>query len=135
MRIAVAASLLVLTLVGCETVPAPPACPVGQEPMRTAQLFFGQKTPGAPAVSDAQFRIFLDAEVRPRFPGGVTVLEGGDQWKGAENRLIREASKVVVLVLPKRDERRVLGEVRAAFIQRFNQDAVMLINPETCVAL
>ena len=134
MRIAVAASLLVLTLGGCETV-ATPKCPVGQEPLRTAQLFFGQKVPGTPAVSDAQLRAFLDEEVRPRFPGGVTVLDGGDQWKGAENKLIREASKVVVLVLPNRDERRVLGEVRAAYIQRFDQDAVVLINPETCVAL
>ena len=29
-----------LVLAGCAT--TPPACPVGQEPMRTAQLFFGQ---------------------------------------------------------------------------------------------
>ena len=68
--------------------------------MRTAQLFFGQNIGGEHGVSEADFRKFVDEELTPRFPSGLTVLEGGGQWKGDENKLIREASKVVVLVLP-----------------------------------
>ena len=68
----IAALACVLMLAGCAT--TPPACPVGQEPMRTAQLFFGQNIGAKPGVSEADFRKFLDEELTPRFPNGLTVL-------------------------------------------------------------
>src|SRR5437016_3009112 len=97
---ALLAPLMLLFLVGCAEVGSP-SCPTGQRPMSMAQLFFGQNIGGKPAVSDAAFRKFTDEEVTPRFPDGLTVLDGGGQWKGPDNKLIREASKVVVLVLPR----------------------------------
>ena len=126
--------LAVLTLGGCATLTAP-ACPVGQEPMRTAQLFFGRNIGDKPAVSEADFRTFVDQELTPRFPEGLTILDGGGQWKGDEDRMIREASKVVVLVLPtKGDTGRKLNEARQAYVQRFRQDSVMLVTQPACVA-
>nr|QQZ48702.1 DUF3574 domain-containing protein [Phenylobacterium glaciei] len=79
--------------------------------MRTAQLFFGQNIGDKPGVSDADFRKFTDEVLTPRFPEGLTVLDGGGQWTGPENKLIREAAKIVVLVLPKEggDTQRKLG--------------------------
>ena len=47
--------------------------------MRTAQLFFGQNIGGERGVSEADFRKFVDEELTPRFPSGLTVLEGGGQ--------------------------------------------------------
>lgn len=112
-----------------------PACPAGQESMRTAQLFFGRNIGDKPGVSEAAFQAFVDTELTPRFPQGLTVLDGGGQWKGAENALIREASKVVVLVFP----RGVGGmgkvrDVRETYKQRFKQDAVLTITQDACVA-
>lgn len=128
-----AAATGVLTLGGCATLDAP-ACPVGQEPMRTAQLFFGQNIGDKPGVSDAAFRKFVDEELTPRFPAGLTVLDGGGQWKGAEDKLIREAAKIVVLVLPTNGEgSRKLNEARKAYTQRFHQDSVLLITQSACV--
>ena len=126
--------LALLTLGGCASLSGP-ACPVGQEPMRTAQLFFGRNIGHKPGVSDAAFRAFVDQELTPRFPEGLTVLDGGGQWKGDENRMIREASKVVVLVLPlKGDSDGKLNEARQAYVQRFRQDSVMLVTQPACVA-
>jgi len=125
--------MLALALGGCATL-TQPACPVGQEPMRTAQLFFGQNVGEKPAVTNAEFRTFVDEELTPRFPQGLTVLDGGGQWKGAENKLIRESSKVVILVLPKKDERRRLNEVRQAYVKRFHQESVLLVTQEACVS-
>lgn len=129
------APVALLLLSGCASLTAP-ACPAGQQPMRMAQLFFGQNIGGKPGVSDAEFRRFTDDELTPRFPNGLTVLDGGGQWKGADNKLIREASKVVVLVLPLHggDVSRKLGEVRQAYNQRFHQDSVMLVTQTACVA-
>ena len=129
----IAAATGVLALGGCATLDAP-ACPVGQEPMRTAQLFFGQNIGAKPGVSDAAFRKFVDEELTPRFPAGLTVLDGGGQWKGSEDKLIREASKVVVLVLPNNGEdSRKLNEARKAYTQRFHQESVLLITQAACV--
>ena len=124
-------------LAGCATTPqAPiPACPAGQEAHRTAQLFFGRNVGDRPGVSDADFRRFVDEVLTPKFPDGLTVLEGGGQWRGEENRMIREASKVVMIVLPKgRDVSGRLEAVRNAYKSRFHQDSVLLVTQASCVS-
>ena len=128
--------LSLLALSGCASLEPPLSCGAGEEPMRTAQLFFGQNIGDKPGVSDADFRKFTDEVLTPRFPEGLTVLDGGGQWTGPENKLIREAAKVVVLVLPKDhgDTQRKLGEVRQAYVARFHQDSVMMISQRACVS-
>jgi hypothetical protein len=135
MRSLGASLLLALTLAGCATAPVGPACPAGQERMRTAQLFFGRSIAGKGSVSEADFRKFVDEEMTPRFPDGLTVLDAGGQWRGDENRLIREASKVVLIVLPpKRGAADRLQAVRAAYKARFHQESVLLITQAACVS-
>ena len=70
---ALAAIMLSLTVAGCASLQTP-SCPTGQERLRTAQMFFSQK----PGVSDAEFRKFVDEELTPRFPDGLTILK---RWR------------------------------------------------------
>ncbi|HEX3701411.1 MAG TPA: DUF3574 domain-containing protein [Phenylobacterium sp.] len=119
-------------LAGCASQTAQ-RCPVGQEPHRTAQLFFGQRSQGRPWVSETVFRKFVDEELTTRFPDGLTVMEGGGQWKGRDDKLIREAAKVVLIVLPKGDDAQGrLDAVRQAYRARFDQDAVLRVDPPAC---
>jgi hypothetical protein len=128
------ATALALVTAGCAGLKHD-ACPAGQERLRTAQLFFGRSVGEKPRVSEAEFRRFVDEELTPRFPDGLTILDGGGQWKGEENKLIREASKVVLIVLPKDpDQQPRLDAARAAYKTRFNQDAVMLVTQPACVS-
>lgn len=121
---------LSLTLAGCASLQTP-SCPTGQERLRTAQMFFSQK----PGVSDAEFRKFVDDELTPRFPDGLTILNGGGQWGGSENQLIREASKVVVIVLPARgDPSARIEAARGAYKKRFQQQTVLLVTQASCVS-
>jgi hypothetical protein len=109
---------------------------VGQERLRTAQLFFAPNTDGKPQVSDADFRKFADEELTPRFPDGLTILNGGGQWRGSENQLIREASKVVLIVLPaKGDAAARIEAARRAYTKRFRQESVLLVTQASCVSL
>src|SRR4051812_43766832 len=104
------------------------ACPPGQERLRTAQLFFGRNTGDKPRVTNAEFRRFVDQELTPRFPDGLTILDGGGQWKGPENKLIREAAKIVLIVLPKDgDAQQRLDVVRQAYKVRFKQESVLMV--------
>jgi len=131
---ALGAIALTLTLAGCAGLQAP-SCPTGQERLRTAQLFLGQNINGKPGVTDVDFRKFVDEELTPRFPDGLTILNGGGQWRGSENQLIREASKVVVIVLPaKGDAGDRIDAVRGAYKQRFQQDSVLLVTQVSCVS-
>ena len=135
MRALGAILLAALVLAGCATVPPGPPCPTGQERMRTAQLFFGRNIGDKPGVSEADFRKFMDEDVTPKFPDGLTVVDGGGQWRGAENKLIREASKVVLIVLPKgRDVSGRIDGVRSAYKTRFHQESVLLITQASCVS-
>lgn len=130
---ALGAAILMLGLAGCASSPKS-ACPAGQSPLRTAQLFLGAKPPAK--VSNSDIRRFVDAEVTPRFPDGVTVVDGGGQWRGDGNRLIREAAKVVLIVLPETgDPVGKVEEVRAAYRAKFGQDSVVVLLPPACVEL
>lgn len=122
-----------LALAGCATAPKL-ACPAGQAQMRTAQLFLEAKSPAR--LNDAALRRFVEQEVTPRFPDGVTMVAGGARWKGAGDRMIRDAAKVVLIVLPARgDPQANVEAVRAAYRTRFKQDSVVVMPPPACVAL
>jgi hypothetical protein len=134
LRIAAVAAAA-LSLASCATAPPQPACPDGQQRLRTAQLFFGRSVVGAPPVSEAAFGKFVDEELTPRFPDGLTVLDGGGQWRGPENKLIRESSKIVLIVLPaKGDAAKRIEAVRNAYKSRFHRDSVLLITQAACVS-
>jgi hypothetical protein len=130
---ALGAAILMLAAAGCMTAPRP-ACPAGQAQLRTAQLFLSAKPPAR--ISDKDLRRFVDDEVTPRFPAGVTVVDGGGQWRGDENRLIREAAKVVTIVLPEAgDPVAKVEAVRAAYRHRFKQESLVVLLPPACVTL
>jgi hypothetical protein len=134
---ALIATAALVGLTGCATRPPErlPTCPAGQEAHRTAQLFFGRNIGDKPGVSEADFRRFMDEDVTPKFPDGLTVMDGGGQWRGDENKLIREASKVVMIVLPKgRDVSGRIEAVRSAYKARFHQESVLLITQAACVS-
>lgn len=130
-------ALLVLAgatlLSGCASL-APTTCPAGQDPGRTAQLFFGRKIGDRIGVSETDFARFVDEELTPRFPAGLTVLDAAGQWRGAAGTVVREPSKVVILALPgpAGGEDR-LDAVRAAYKRRFSQEAVMVITQPVCL--
>lgn len=129
------AILAALALAGCASDPVTPACPAGQERLSTAQLFFGRNIGARPTVSEADFRAFVDQELTPRFPDGLTIIDGGGQWRGSANQLIREASKVVLIVLPKAgDAGGKIDAARKAYSNRFGQESVLLITQAACVS-
>jgi hypothetical protein len=113
---------------------AVPSCGAGLDSRRTAQLFFGRNIGGTFGVTDADWQAFVDAEITPRFPAGLSVSEVAGQWRGPNGEIVREPSKAVMIILADQpDEREKLDAIRAAYVTRFRQDAVMLIQQAACV--
>lgn len=131
-----------LLLTGCLSVDVEPArlsvgapiCGPGLEAHRTAQLYFGRNIGGTLGVSEADRAAFLDQEITPRFPDGLSVADVAGQWRGPSGEIVREPSKMVMILLTGAPgERAQLDAIRFAYVTRFNQDAVMLVEQAACV--
>ena len=61
-----------------------PAHPAHAAHWVTTQLYFGLGSAGKPSegVTEAAWQDFLDTEVTPRFPAGLSVMEVYGQWQG-----------------------------------------------------
>src|SRR5215213_2360643 len=90
-------------------------CRIGKS-QQVAELMFGRKIGDRIGVSNAAWARFVDREITPRFPDGLTVIDALGQWRDpARKRILREPSKLVQIVLPGKDEdQQRLGEIAAA---------------------
>lgn len=96
-----------------------------------SELYFGLSRKSATDVSPAQWQAFVDEVITPRFPNGLTVLDGNGQWQMSDGSLAKEKSKVVILVHPcTADETRKLDEIRDEYKKRFSQEAVLEVDED-----
>jgi hypothetical protein len=130
--------LLTLTIaLGSTAALAEPApfCPGGLHRAVTAELYFGRDIQGVGEVSDADWTRFVDDEITPRFPDGLSVGDVYGQWRSPKGEFVREQTKALFLVLTGTSaERQRLDLVREAYKQRFHQTSVMLVEQQACVA-
>ncbi|MEV5956374.1 DUF3574 domain-containing protein [Streptomyces sp. NPDC051987] len=105
-----------------------PAAPARGGPYLETRLFFGTARPdGGPAVTDRQFTAFVDREVTPDFPDGLTVQNGRGQWRDTHGTIEKERSYVLTLLYPQsaaRDGDRKIEEIRRAYEKAFAQESV-----------
>lgn len=135
-------TVLAVALAGCIThrhaAPAPTlAATCGDSGAKsTAEMVFGRVSDdGRSGVSEAQFAQFLDTEVSPRFPSGLTAIDAQGRWTPPAGSMIREPAKLVMIVLPgERDDQRKLDAVQDAYKARFHQPAVLLNTHSDCVS-
>jgi Protein of unknown function (DUF3574) len=141
-RTRLAVLVLALALAGCAHKPPSPvaAAPTlagdPNHPGETSnwvdtKLYFGLGPIDAPekGVSEAQWRDFLDKQVTPRFPDGLSVLDVYGQWQGKhQTSPERLRSKVLIIDYPDTQENRAKIEaIRAAWKQRTGDHSVMRV--------
>ncbi|MFF3318578.1 DUF3574 domain-containing protein [Streptomyces sp. NPDC003035] len=143
-RVAVAAAGLLLAAgapaayatLGEDT--ASPTAPMAQTRGKAyveTRLFFGTERPdGGPDVSDEQFMAFVDREVTPAFPAGLTVQNGRGQWRDRTGTIERERSYELILLYPAaqaplHDPR--IERIREAYQQAFGQESVARLEEPT----
>jgi hypothetical protein len=112
------------------------ACAAGQEARQVAELLFGRKIGDRLGVSETQWGRFVDREISPRFPDGLTVLDGKGAWRDtAAKTIVHEPSKVVEIVLPgKPDDVEQLKAIAQAYKTRFRQQSVGIVLRGACVS-
>ena len=117
----------------------PDVLPSAEPDMRLcimADVFFGRNIGASLGVSDDAWSAFVDSEITPRFPDGLTVLDALGQWRDSENgTIVRERSKVLRVILSAPDSRAKLTAIAAAYKEQFHQQAVMLTITQAYVSL
>jgi hypothetical protein len=120
-------------LAGCASFQENGTCAPGETRQDVAEMVFGRNVGDQLGVSEADFARFLDEEVTPRFPDGLTVLDTQGRWR-SRGRLVREPGKLVMLVLSRPDDRRKLADIAHVYEARFHQEAVLTLAHSSCVA-
>lgn len=139
-RVASYAALLLAGsfLAGCErrTEPRDPPEAAATAPawIRT-ECYLGMNMPGGGQVSAAEWQDFLDTEVTPRFREGLTVFDARGQYLGQDGKLVREPSKVLLVLHPDGAEHRARAEaIAAAYKKRFKQESVLIVRTRAQVS-
>ncbi len=115
---------------------APERTCVAGQPATTVQLLFGRTAKGGGSIGDVEWRRFLAEVVTPRFPDGLTVLDGTGQWRQrSSGRVVSEPSTVVMIVTDSAPATLASIEViRADYRRWFDQESVGLVVNEACAA-
>lgn len=104
--------------------------------MQRSHVFFGRNIGAAEGVNDAAWRTFLDEEITPRFPDGLTLVASNGQWRGPDGRSVTERGFVLTLLgNGSTDDAGKLDDIRRAYRARFMQDAVLLVQTRVCAGL
>ena len=134
----ICAVVLFTTLASVNALPAQAnamPCPDGTELFTEYRLFFGRSRGNMEVVTDAAWREFLANEVTPRFPDGLTVLDGSGQWRDGVGTMVRERTKVVIILAkPGGDGMQRTDEIAAAYRRAFGQESVLRVITAACVS-
>jgi len=109
-------------------------CSLPAKRMAKLELIFGLKTKFGPVTSRAWAK-FMGREVTPRFPDGLTVLNGYGQWRGKHSTIDQEPSRLLLIWYVRDDASDAKIEaIRAAYKRQFHQDSVLRADEVSCVS-
>jgi hypothetical protein len=95
------------------------------------RLYFGLGMIDKPeqGISEAEWRDFLDREVTPRFPAGLSVVDVYGQWQSKDAAAPSHLrSKMIIIDYPDSQENRdKIEAIRAAWKARTHQQSVMRV--------
>ena len=94
------------------------------------ELFFGTAKP-AGAVTEEEFKQFLDGVVTPLFPDGLTVIKADGQFKGANGVTIKEDSFVLILLYPvdgQKASSKNIDFIRQEYMSLHQQESVLRVD-------
>jgi hypothetical protein len=129
------AALLVAACALCACTPpaaqtaAPMACAAPLRPALEVDLYFGE-------VAPAQWKAFVDEEVTPRFPDGLSVIDIFGQYRNRQGAIERERAKLMIIVVfdaPAHAPR--VQAIVDSYRRRYQQESVLRVERPICAAL
>jgi hypothetical protein len=118
-----------------DALPGGVRCTAAAKPMARLELLFGTSRYNADPVGEQDWKAFVDTEITPRFPDGLTLFEGSGQWRGADGVLKRERSHMLTVWYEATSQSDTnIEAIRSAYKTRFKQESVMRVDSRSCVS-
>jgi hypothetical protein len=133
---AVSFLMLVVATADSDAQTGDPSCRGSQQPRKIAELLFGRDIGRRVGVDETDWTRFVEQELIPRFPDGLTISDTIGQWRSRTSGVIvREPGKRVEIVLPgNADDEARLDAAVTAYKRAFRQRSVIVIEHSACVA-
>jgi len=110
---------------GCVTLKGP-----GERMVKTELLFGDAKLNGG-TVSPKEWQSFVDKEITPRFPEGLTIMNGAGQWRTKSGTFIRENTRILVLIhKSSREDAALIAAIRESYRRQFGQELVLQVTSD-----
>jgi hypothetical protein len=111
--------------------PGDPAQPERTPGWVETKLYFGlgPASDSKPGTSETEWQGFLDREVTPRFPAGLSVVDAYGQWQGKdEHAPERLRSKMLIIDYPDSQENRgKIEAIREAWKRKTGDQSVLRV--------
>jgi hypothetical protein len=94
------------------------------------ELYFGSERPDGSEVTEEELQRFVDDEVTPKFPDGLTLLTGEGQFRDSSGEIVEEHSYVLILLYPPNDKEAndEIEEIRQDYKRAFEQESVLRVD-------
>ncbi|MEP6515942.1 DUF3574 domain-containing protein [Microcoleus vaginatus] len=98
-------------------------------------LYFGLTKPGGETISESEWQELVKAVITPRFREGLTVLDGAGQFLNCSEIMIRENSKIVILIYESSPAKnQAIHEIIETYKRTFLQESVLRATSEVKVS-
>ena len=109
--------------------------PSAAMPMRRVELLFGTKRKGRPAVTEDEWQAFVDREVTPRFPDGLTVLTGYGQFRNRSGMIARDHIKLLLIWYQRSTAaEQSIDAIRHAYVDQFGLESVLRVDSSSHIS-
>lgn len=95
------------------------------------ELYFGLSEKGKP-ITPQKWQSFVDNYITPSFPDGLTILDAYGQWRNEKKQIIKEKSKVVVLICAINDQTvKSVDAIKKKYCELYHQESVLEVDTKT----
>ncbi|BAZ39400.1 hypothetical protein NIES4101_53530 [Calothrix sp. NIES-4101] len=125
--VTVSAASIAISAIKISFIPAPLPIPRTRQVNVRNELYFGMSKPGG-EISEAEWQEFLNKNITPKFREGLTVVEGKGQYLNQEGKLIKENTKLLILI--HQNNSNTKSKIRALieeYKRQFNQESVLQV--------
>jgi hypothetical protein len=99
------------------------------------ELYFGLEMPEGKIISEPEWELFVKRVLTPRFKEGLTILDAYGQYLNSSGILIKENSKLVILIYENNAiQNKLVEEAIALYKKTFQQESVLRVTSSVKVS-
>lgn len=99
------------------------------------ELYFGLEMPRGKRISEPEWELFVKRVLTPRFKEGLTILDADGQYLNSSGILIKEKSKLVILIYENNPiKNKQVEEVISIYKKTFQQESVLRVTSSVKVS-